>query len=251
MVFAGFVARTELRSSAGTPTESLGSPTAAGKGTPSLPGVSSSGQRTSGGTGAPPTGTAPRSTTGTATATIGEPLAAPARLQAFADKQGGVTLTWSPSTDQRVVSYQVFRSGELVQETSNTTWLDGPGAGIHSYAVRATDGVGSFSPLTEPLTVEVAEPLALPDLVVDLSQGADGVFVTVTNIGDASAPQSIVDLFGGDGGAVDIKSLDAGDTSAAIQVNDCVTNATVDPANVIAEESEDNNASQTLPSCPD
>lgn len=245
LVVAALIARTGLHTAA----ESAGLPTGAGNGAATLPRLSSSEPRTPGSTETSrPT---PRRTTTTRGTTTAADLPAPEGLQAIVDDQGGVTVSWTPSTDQRVVSYQVFRDGTLVHETAKATWTDLPGPGTHSYAVRATDGSGSFSPRTDSLTVEVPQSPALPDLVVDLIQGVDGVFLTVSNVGEAAAPPSTVELFGGQGGLIDVEYLDAGATSAAIQVEDCTTDATVDPANAIAEQSEGNNQSQTLPSCPD
>lgn len=65
----------------------------------------------------------------------------------------GITLTWDPSTDDTgVVGYQVYESGGLIREVTDTTAvIYGPGPippKIFVFAVRAVDAAGNVGPFT-------------------------------------------------------------------------------------------------------
>jgi hypothetical protein len=70
---------------------------------------------------------------------------------------GSVTLTWTPSSDDRAVtSYLVYRNGAYVGWSPTTTWTDtGVPAGTWHYDLRAVDAAGNRSGKSPPVTATV------------------------------------------------------------------------------------------------
>lgn len=55
-----------------------------------------------------------------------------------ASRDGGtVTLTWSPNPEADLIGYRVSRDGTSLGQTSETSMIDQPGGGTHSYKVAA------------------------------------------------------------------------------------------------------------------
>ena len=109
----------------------------------------------------PPDGTAPSIPTGLAAGNV---------------TSSSVSLTWSPSTDNRgVAGYRLVRNGvELPEAIASTSITDtglSPGT-TYSYAVRAFDAAGNVSSQSAVLPVTTAAPD--PVLFSDLFTGADG-----------------------------------------------------------------------------
>jgi chitodextrinase len=66
-------------------------------------------------------------------------------------------LTWNASSDNvGVTAYDVFRNGVQVAASTVTTYGEKPGAGSHTYQVRARDAAGNVSGLSTGVTVTTA-----------------------------------------------------------------------------------------------
>lgn len=86
-----------------------------------------------------------------------EAPAVPSSFTGAEHESHGVSLKWTASTDNvGVVKYEIVRDGQVIAETARTEYTD------HSvqedteykYAVRAVDGAGNKSDLTEEVTVK-------------------------------------------------------------------------------------------------
>ena len=82
----------------------------------------------------------------------------PANLSAVVSPSG-VSLTWSPSTDNvGVKAYDVYRNGGYLNYSFTSTYTDVAAAGVWTYQVLAYDAAGNYSALSAPLQVTVAIP---------------------------------------------------------------------------------------------
>ena len=85
-----------------------------------------------------------------------QPPSAPPNLAATAPSSGRVDLSWNAAVDNiGVTGYEVFRDGQLVASTSNTTYSDttvAP-ATTYTYQVRARDAAGNPSAMSDSATV--------------------------------------------------------------------------------------------------
>ena len=65
-----------------------------------------------------------------------------------------VSLTWDAATDAQ--SYNVYRDGALIGNTSNTSYIDSSVSyGTHEYAISSMDATGLLSALTEAVQVTI------------------------------------------------------------------------------------------------
>ena len=94
-----------------------------------------------------------------------EPPTPPTELSAVSNN-GDVTLSWSGASDDTgVVMYIVYRDGEEIARTSNSTYTD---AGLetgefYTYSIRALDASDNESELSKTVAVQVADaPVLLP-----------------------------------------------------------------------------------------
>jgi fibronectin type 3 domain-containing protein len=97
------------------------------------------------------------------------------------------SLSWSGATDNvGVTGYQVLRNGIQVGTTTSATTFSQTGlaAGTYSYTVRAVDGAGNLSPVsnTVSLTVSATAPPTVPGAptIGTAASGAAGGAITAT-----------------------------------------------------------------------
>jgi chitodextrinase len=106
-----------------------------------------------------------------------QPPSVPANLRASVGSSTLINLSWAPSSDSTgPVSYQVFRSGNLVGTVSATSY---PDAGLapattYTYTVRAVDGAGNFSLQSSPVTATTEAASSTGPFVYPLRLSADG-----------------------------------------------------------------------------
>jgi chitodextrinase len=96
----------------------------------------------------------------------------------------GVTLSWSPSTDDKgVTGYEVYRNNRPVAEVAGTSFSD-PIAGPHEYYVQALDASGGMSPPTPSIWAGMAAanppPLDTTPPTATLTAPAQGASVSGT-----------------------------------------------------------------------
>ncbi len=89
-----------------------------------------------------------------------------------------VTLTWSGSTDNSEVSYEIFRDGKLINRSLKPAFVDKTVSGLtrYNYYVRAIDEAGNISPSSNIVTVDTPQ--------LDTTPPSAPTNVQVTNIGD-------------------------------------------------------------------
>lgn len=94
-------------------------------------------------------GKAPTHTPTSVTAQVivdGSAPTAPVLSGTYKPARRAVALTWSGATDDvAVTKYEIVRNGLVVKTLTGTTFTDLPGAGIHTYTVRARDAAGNVS----------------------------------------------------------------------------------------------------------
>ncbi|MEK4513354.1 alpha-amylase [Paenibacillus sp. FSL K6-2524] len=83
---------------------------------------------------------------------------APANVQGTAVGTSSVSLTWSPSTDDKgVVKYEIYRDSTLRGESVSTSYADSNIANdkTYIYTVRAVDTIGQRSSFSSPVSVKI------------------------------------------------------------------------------------------------
>ncbi|MBW7477848.1 starch-binding protein, partial [Paenibacillus oenotherae] len=81
---------------------------------------------------------------------------APTNVQGTAGGTTSVTLTWTPSTDDKgIVKYEVYRDGVLIGETTTTSYTDTTVTAnkTYVYTIKAVDTIGQKSAFSAPVSV--------------------------------------------------------------------------------------------------
>jgi chitodextrinase len=111
----------------------------------------------------------------------------PTGVTAVSPGAGGddsVTVSWTASTDNRAVaSYDIYRNGVVIGNTTGTTFTDdGLAAGVSfAYRVQAIDTSGNRSAGSPPINVTVAgADVSPPSIPVGLAATVEGSNVTLT-----------------------------------------------------------------------
>jgi plastocyanin len=97
----------------------------------------------------------------------------PTGLDAVALTSTRALVTWTASPDPDVASYQVYRDGSLIGETTVTSFTDTALAGpaTYSYTARAVDQAGNVSGDSDPFLLDA--PPATPPLFQDDFESGD------------------------------------------------------------------------------
>ena len=126
--------------------------------------------------------------------------AAPTDLSATG-LRGEVALSWT--ANDAASSYNIYRDGELVGTTSNTTYMDPDGAGfglgystVYCYTVSTNSADGVEGPLSETACAQTL-PFVLAGLTVDVDPASKLIYVGMMNFWTISGYQFDVTITDG------------------------------------------------------
>lgn len=93
------------------------------------------------------------------------------------DRYQNFYYSWSPSSEENVAGYKVYKNGVMVADVGNNTEYteQNLGPGTYTYQVATYYTTGEQGPLSDPLTVTVPEPIAAPQTVQTTSNTAGSV----------------------------------------------------------------------------
>jgi len=93
------------------------------------------------------------------------------------DRYQNFYYSWSPSSEENVVGYKVYKNGVMVADVGNNTQYteQNLAPGTYTYQVATYYTTGEQGPLSDPLTVTVPEPIAAPQTVQTTSNTAGSV----------------------------------------------------------------------------
>ena len=104
----------------------------------------------------------------------------PAGLIAAAGESGTVQLSWTPASDDTgVARYDVLMDGAVTTTSFDPKATVAPLPGTHTFAVRAVDGAGNVSAVSEPVSWTTVSTLLFSD---DFESGGLGAWTTVSNL---------------------------------------------------------------------
>ncbi len=133
------------------------------------------------------------------------------------DQGGVIDVTWTPSDAPDLAGYLLFRDGELIADTSATSYEDtSAGAVERTYVVRAYDESGNLSVPSEPAVAIATDdlPPATPTIMsaVDAPMDEAGtVLVTLVPVADEDLDGYLVYAYAADGtlvATIELAALD-------------------------------------------
>ncbi|MCF7842292.1 MAG: choice-of-anchor J domain-containing protein, partial [Lentisphaeria bacterium] len=106
---------------------------------------------------------------------VNHPPAAPANLMGEADDAHNILIWWNANTDYDFASYNVYRDGELILNTTDTSYAENlPVSNVYTYQVTAIDAEDSESAPSNTLVLPVGN---LPPSSLEAVSGLDGTIL--------------------------------------------------------------------------